>query len=63
MDYYRPRLKSFSHQRPVDNYTVDFYAPSVGLVIEVDGIQHYDFDNQKYDAERYKFLKHLGLPV
>ena len=53
----------FFRQRPIGHYIVDFYAPSVRLVIEVDGIQHYDLDNQRYDAERDKYLKHLGLRV
>ena len=31
---YTPR---FLRQRPIDNYIVDFYCPSLKLVIEVDG--------------------------
>ncbi len=31
----------FYRQRPIDKYIVDFCAPSVKLIIEVDGSQHF----------------------
>ena len=45
--WYRVRGKQISgvqfyRQKPIGNYIVDFYAPRVKLVIEVDGSQHLD---------------------
>jgi very-short-patch-repair endonuclease len=31
----------FYRQKPIGRYVVDFYAPAVGLVVEVDGGQHF----------------------
>ncbi|MFI4955662.1 MAG: endonuclease domain-containing protein [Gammaproteobacteria bacterium] len=53
----------FYRQRPIGKYIVDFYAPTVRLVIEIDGIQHYTKNNMKYDEERDNYLKHIGLEV
>lgn len=40
-------------------YRVDFYIPSLKLVIELDGRQHKD--NKKYDNKRTRTLKKLGV--
>ena len=32
----------FYRQKPIGKYIVDFYAPAVALVIEVDGGQHFE---------------------
>ena len=53
----------FFRQRPIGNYIVDFYAPDAGLVIEVDGGQHYEDDGLEYDASRDQFLEAHGLKV
>ena len=53
----------FFRQRPVGNYIVDFYAPDAGLVIEVDGGQHYEDDGLKNDETRDAFLKEQGLRI
>jgi len=42
---------------------VDFYCAPAGLVIELDGSQHYDPQGMAYNAERSEFLKALGLEV
>ena len=47
-------------QRIFGRFIVDFYCASAGLVIEVDGSQHYELH---YDSERSKFLEALGLKV
>ena len=51
----------FTRQKPIDNYIVDFYCSKLGLVIEIDGITH--DGKQKYDNQREKLLKYLGLEV
>jgi len=35
----------FYRQKPIGKFIVDFYAPSVQLVVEVDGSQHKDGDH------------------
>ena len=53
----------FYRQKPIGNYIVDFYAPKVKIVIEVDGSQHVEKINKIKDAARDKFLKSQGLDV
>ena len=40
-----------------------FYAPTAKLVVEIDGIQHYEADHQQWDETRDQYLKHIGLDV
>ena len=40
---------------------MDFYAPSVQLVIEVDGSQHLEPEHQRRDSLRDERLKEIGL--
>ncbi len=51
----------FRRQHPMGNYIVDFYCPEKKLVIEVDGGQHSEQENQ--DAERSCFLESRGCHV
>lgn len=53
----------FYRQKPIGQYIVDFYAPSVKLVIEVDGSQHYESMAERYDKKRTQFLEKQGLKV
>jgi very-short-patch-repair endonuclease len=53
----------FYRQKPIGNYVVDFYAPAVNLVIEVDGSGHLEEDIQKQDQERDAFLINKVLLV
>lgn len=49
----------FDRQRVIDNYIVDFYVKSLGLVIEIDGWYH-EFKKEK-DSDRQKYLESLGI--
>ncbi|UMQ42980.1 endonuclease domain-containing protein [Chryseobacterium sp. Y16C] len=51
----------FDRQRIIGNYIVDFYAKTLGLVIEIDGWSH-DV-KEPYDMDRQKYLESLGLYV
>ena len=51
----------FRRQAPLGYFIVDFYAPRAGLVIELDGGQHYERKNE--DIERTRRLKQMGLRV
>jgi len=51
----------FRRQHPIGEYIVDFCAPRRKLVIELDGSQH--LDHQDQDAIRTKYLEALGYRV
>ena len=53
----------FQRQKTIGNYIVDFYCHKAGLVIEIDGSQHYTDDGVAYDNERTAFLNSNGLRV
>ncbi len=53
----------FKRQYPIGNYIVDFAAPDIKLIIELDGGQHNETQNKKYDEERTIFLSSLGFTV
>ena len=48
----------FLRQRPISNYIVDFFAPSIKLIIEIDGSSH--ISKGAYDFKRESELKGLG---
>ncbi|MCD6309023.1 MAG: endonuclease domain-containing protein [Candidatus Latescibacteria bacterium] len=50
-------------QRPIDHYIVDFYCPSLRLVIEVDGEQHISEAAKCYDGARDAVLASYCLHV
>jgi len=53
----------FLRQKPIGAYIADFYAPSVNLVVEVDGSQHAEPEMVEKDQIRDKYLQDLGLQV
>ena len=53
----------FRRHEPVSSYIVDFACIENGLVIEVDGSQHYSDEGKKQDKERDEYLKSLGFEV
>jgi very-short-patch-repair endonuclease len=53
----------FYFQRPIDEYIVDFYCPSICLVIELDGDIHAIGDAEEKDAIRTRVLEGYGLKV
>ena len=48
----------FLRQRPIDNFIVDFFAPELKLIIEIDGSSHYN--KGRYDFYRQRKLESLG---
>ena len=66
--WYRLRRKQlhdvqFYRQKPLGEYVVDFYAPAVRLVIEVDGSQHFEAAAMVADERRSAALQRMGLQV
>ncbi|RLZ11048.1 DUF559 domain-containing protein [Acinetobacter sp. 2JN-4] len=53
----------FYRQKPILNFIVDFYCPTVNLVIECDGGQHYTEEGLEVDQNRDQTLSELGLLV
>ena len=47
----------FLRQRPITNFIVDFFAPEIGLIIEIDGNSHWN----KGDYDRYREDKLVSL--
>ena len=53
----------FYRQKPIGRYIVDFYASWPRIVVEVDGGQHMETDQEQKDAHRDIYLKNEGLFV
>ena len=53
----------FYRQKIIGNYIAYFYCAKAGLVIEVDGGQHYTEAGRTADAERDRYLQSLGLRI
>jgi very-short-patch-repair endonuclease len=51
----------FRRQHAIGPYIVDFCAPALNLVIELDGSQHLEL--QEYDTERSAYLATRGYRV
>lgn len=62
-DFLRAYPVRFLRQKVIDHYIVDFYCASAGLVVELDGSQHYEDVDKKYDERRTAILKARGLTV
>ena len=53
----------FYRQKPILSFVVDFFCPKAGLVIEVDGGQHFEPVQEEKDKDRDRKLRSLGLRV
>ncbi len=53
----------FRRQRPVLNYIADFMCFKLMLIIEVDGISHWDEDTVRKDEIRQAELEKIGFTV
>ena len=53
--------QKFKRQFSIGRYVVDFYCPSLRLVIEIDGPYHIEKHIKEYDLERHRFVESLGL--
>ena len=51
----------WTKQKVIDNYIVDFYCHTLGLVVEIDGDSH--SEKQEYDEIRTKFLNNFNIDV
>lgn len=53
----------FQRQKAIGDFIVDFYCAKAGLVIELDGSQHYNRSGAVKDAIRTERLEEFGLTV
>jgi very-short-patch-repair endonuclease len=53
----------FRREQVIDGFIADFYCPSLGLVIEVDGGVHDEPASREYDAVRSQWFDALGIQV
>ena len=53
----------FSRQKILGEYIADFYCAKAGLVIELDGLQHYEVEAMAKDEKRTAFLEGYSLKV
>jgi len=54
---------TINRQKVIGRYIVDFYCASAGIVIELDGGQHFEPKALEADQKRDAYLKSLGLTV
>lgn len=62
-DFLKTYPIQFKRQYPVGCYYVDFYCYRAGVVVELDGSQHYTPQAEAYDRQRTAFLETQGLKV
>jgi very-short-patch-repair endonuclease len=53
----------FKRQFGIYRYIPDFYCAELKLVVEVDGIYHYEPLQQEYDAARERDLRYFGCKI
>ena len=59
----KSKIFNFTRQKPVENFIVDFYAPAIKDVIEVDGSQHFEEIHLARDGQRDDVLQKLHLKI
>ena len=62
-DFLRNYPVKFYRQKVLGRYIADFYCSKAKLVIELDGSQHFDPENEEKDLKRTEYLNKLGLSV
>ena len=62
-DFLRSYPVKFLRQKILGKYIVDFYCAEAKLIVELDGSQHYEEKEIKYDAERTNYLEQYGIRV
>ena len=63
LDYLRTYPVRFSRQKVLGRYIADFYCAQAGLVLELDGSQHYEPEEQEKDAQRTAYLEKYSIHV
>ena len=61
--FFNPQGIKAKRQQIIKTFIVDFYIPSVRLVVEIDGSQHDEQEARKRSHERDAALDRLGIYV
>ena len=59
-DFLKPLPIHVNRQKPLGDFIVDFYIAAVGIVIELDGSQHYSESGKEQDSARDEYLRQTG---
>ena len=62
-DYLKKCPVRFSRQKVLGKYIADFYSAEAKIVIELDGVQHFEKENRIYDEKRTEFLEQYDLKI
>ena len=62
-DFLRTYPVKFTRQMVLGEYIADFYSATAGIVIELDGSQHYTPEAKEYDSMRTEFIEQYGIQV
>lgn len=53
----------FKRQQPIGKYIADFVCLDKKLIVEIDGWQHKEEKQERYDQRRTEFLESLGFKM
>ena len=62
-DFLKPMPVTVHRQKVLGGYIVDFYVAAARIVIELDGSQHYEPENQEADMQRDAYLQENGCKI
>ena len=62
-DFLKDYPVRFTRQKVLGHYIVDFYCAKAGLIIELDGSQHFEPETLEKDEQRTDYLEQYGLSV
>jgi very-short-patch-repair endonuclease len=62
-EFLKKQTPQWNRQKTIGPYIADFYCRKAGLVIELDGSQHYDLEHMQYDTKRTEYFHDLNIEV
>ena len=62
-DFLKTYPVQFKRQYPIGCYFADFFCYKAGLIVELDGSQHYEPEEMRYDQARTAYLTKQGYLV
>ena len=62
-DFLKSLPITVNRQKVIGSYIADFYCASAKIIIEIDGSQHYEYEENCKDKIRDNYFNELGLTV
>jgi very-short-patch-repair endonuclease len=62
-EFLKKQSPQWNRQKVIGSYIADFYCRKAGLVVELDGSQHYDSEHMEYDTKRTAYFHDLNIKV